>query len=106
MAGRALVRVAFYLYFSFACAQIITAVLLLVWLRLGASADYLLWVGPGVVAWAAFLVMLAILVVPRAQMFDQPISLSKWFSLCLAATVLGVLSVMWMFSATFCVVCL
>ena len=106
MAGRALVRVAFYLYFSFACAQFVSAVLMLVWLRLGGSAEYLLWVGPGVVAWAAFLAMLAILAVPRAQMLDQPISLSKWFSLCLAATVLGILSVMWMFSATFCVVCL
>jgi hypothetical protein len=32
--------------------------------------------------------------------------LRKWIPLCLAATVLGILAFVWIFSATVCVVCL
>jgi hypothetical protein len=46
------------------------------------------------------------LVVPQLQKFNQPISLRKWIPLCLAATVLGILAFVWIFSATVCVVCL
>ncbi len=67
MARRVLARAAFYLYFSFCCAQIASAVVGFVWLRLGGSLENLLWVGPGVVAWVAFLAMLAILAVSSAQ---------------------------------------
>ncbi|HVS48996.1 MAG TPA: hypothetical protein VHJ99_08850, partial [Candidatus Dormibacteraeota bacterium] len=68
--------------------------------------ENLLGVGPGIVEWEAFLVVLAILKIQRSQKFNEPLDLTKWFPLWVVATVLGVVSFVWMFSASFCVVCL
>ncbi len=106
MALYGVLRAALYLYFSFLCSMIVSAVLLFAWLKVGGSAVNLLGVGEGAVGWIAFLVVLAALVFPRLQTFNEPVSLMKWIPLCLAGTLLGVLSVLWIFSATFCVVCL
>jgi hypothetical protein len=104
--SRGVLRATFYVYFAFLGSVIATAVLLYPWIQTGASPENLLGVGQGIVGWSAFLVVLAILVVPQLQKFNQPISLRKWIPLCLAATVLGILAFVWIFSATVCVVCL
>jgi hypothetical protein len=96
----AVVRWALYAYFSFLCALLGSATTLLVWLRLGGSAENLLGVGLGFVAYTTFSVVLAILVIPRMQKLNEPIDLTKWLPLCVVATVLGVVSFLWMFSAT------
>jgi len=96
--GWGAVRAALYLYFSFLCTVIATAVLLFLWLPLGGSPENLLGVGQGPVGWVAFLFVLAILVVPRRDQFTQPISLRKWLPLCLVATVIAVVSFLWIFT--------